>query len=81
MAHFAQIDENNAVTQVVVVNNEVLNNEPFPASEPLGIEFLQSLYGSGNSWKQTSYSGGFRKLYAGIGMTYNAVADEFVAAG
>lgn len=77
MAHFAQLDDQNAVTQVVVVNNEVINNEEFPASEPLGIEFLQSLFGSDTRWKQTSYSAKFRSRYAGIGMIYDEQADEF----
>ena len=79
MAHFAQLDGANVVTQVVVVNNEVLNNEDFPASEPIGIEFLRSLYGAETLWKQTSYNANFRTRYAGIGMTYNEQADEFVA--
>lgn len=80
MAHFAQLDDQNVVTQVVVVNNDALNNEEFPASEPLGIEFLRSLFGADTTWKQTSYNANFRVRYAGIGMVYDDQADEFVLA-
>jgi len=75
MAHFAKI-ENNVVTQVIVVSNEVLDGKNFPESEPVGIEFINSL-GLGGSWKQTSYNNNFRDKYAGIGDTYNAELDVF----
>lgn len=78
MAHFAQLDEANIVTQVIVVNNDVVENQPFPQSEPAGVEFCQSLYGSETVWKQTSYNGNFRKHYAGIGFEYDAVRDAFI---
>jgi hypothetical protein len=78
MAHFAQLDENNLVTQVVVLNNDVVRNEPFPASEPIGVEFCQSLYGADTVWKQTSYNGNFRFNYAGIGYTYDNGRDAFI---
>lgn len=77
MAHFARLDENNVVLQVIVVNNEVLNNLPFPESEAIGIEFCQSHFGG--NWKQTSYNGNFRVNYAGIGFTYNEINDVFYA--
>jgi len=79
MAHFAQLDENNVVLQVIVVNNEVIHNLPFPESEPIGVEFCQSLYGADTVWKQTSYNGNFRGVYAGIGYSYDPVLDIFVA--
>lgn len=78
MAHFAQI-ENNAVTQVIVVNNEVLENKEFPESEPIGIAFCKSLFGEDTNWIQTSYNGNFRGRFAGVGMTYDPIKDEFVA--
>lgn len=77
MAHFAKLDENNVVLEVIVVNNEVIQNLPFPESEPLGVAFCKSLYGEATVWKQTSYNASFRKNYAGVGYTYNSVADEF----
>lgn len=79
MAHFAQLDENNLVLQVIVVSNDVLNNEPFPQSEDMGVAFCRSIYGQGTNWAQTSYSGSFRHNYAGIGYTFDANANAFVA--
>lgn len=79
MAHFAQLDSNNVVTQVIVVNNDVIENLPFPESEPIGVAFCQSILGADTIWKQTSYNANFRGVYAGIGYTYDAAADVFVA--
>lgn len=78
MAHFAQLDENNFVLQVVVVSNDVVQNLPFPESEPLGVAFCQSLYGENTNWKQTSYNDNFRSTYAGIGFFYDSQEDKFV---
>ena len=79
MAHFAQLDDANIVTQVIVVNNETLENLPFPQSEPVGTTFCQSLFGAGTVWKQTSYNASIRKNYAGIGFSYDATRDAFIA--
>jgi hypothetical protein len=77
MAHFAELDSNNLVTQVVVVNNnELLDNGV--ENENKGVEFLNSLFGH-NRWKQTSYSGKIRKNYAGIGYSYNETLDAFIS--
>ena len=78
MANFAQLDENNIVTEVIVVNNETISDLPFPESEPVGVAFLQSLFGSTTFWKQTSYNANFRRNYAGIGYTYDLVLDAFI---
>ena len=78
MAHFAQLNENNVVTEVIVISNEVINNLPFPESEPIGVAFCQSLYGANTIWKQTSYNASFRKNYAGIGFIYDAEIDAFI---
>lgn len=78
MAHFAKINQNNLVTEVIAISNDVVNNEPFPASEPLGIAFCRSLYGEDTNWAQTSYSASFRYNYAGIGFTYDATAGAFI---
>ena len=75
MAHFAQLNEQNIVTQVIVVANEELL-ENGTESESKGIEFCQSLFGG--DWKQTSYNGNIRKNYAGIGHTYDAQKDAFI---
>jgi hypothetical protein len=76
MAHFAQLDDNNMVTQIIVVhNNELMDNGV--ESEAKGIAFCQSLF-PGTNWKQTSYNNTIRKNYAGIGYTYDAVRDAFI---
>jgi hypothetical protein len=79
MAHFAQLDANNVVTEVIVINNAVVEDLPFPESEPIGVAFCQSLYGADTVWKQTSYNGNFRGVYAGIGFTYDSTLDQFIA--
>ena len=73
MSHFAQIDGNNIVTQVIVIEQDVVDT---------------GLFGDPNSWIQTSYntSGGvhtqggtpLRKNYAGIGYTYDSIRDAFI---
>ena len=77
MAHFAEIDENNIVTRVIVVSDE---------NEADGENWCNNFLGG--TWKQTSYNtlgnvhllGGtpFRKNYAGIGDTYDASRDAFI---
>ena len=77
MAHFAQLDDNNVVLQVIVVhNNELMENGI--ESEAKGIAFCQSLFPNTN-WKQTSYNGNMRKNYAGTGYIYDAARDAFIA--
>lgn len=78
MANFAQLDGAYTVIEVIVINNETINDLPFPESEPVGVAFLQSLFGSTTIWKQTSYNANFRKNYAGIGYTYDPVLDAFI---
>lgn len=75
MAHFAELDATNTVTQVIVVhNNELLDNGV--ESEAKGIAFCQSLFGG--NWVQTSYNASIRKNFAGIGYTYDSVRDAFI---
>ena len=78
MAHFVRMN-GNICGQNVVINNDVLDNKPFPESEPIGVAFCQSLFGNDTAWKQTSYNGNFRGRYAGVGMTYDATKYEFIA--
>ena len=68
MAHFAEINADNQVLRVIVVADE---------NETNGAEWCHNLLGG--TWVQTSYSGRIRKQYAGIGYTYDAVKDQFVA--
>jgi hypothetical protein len=70
MSHWAEIDSNNIVLRVLVGDN----NE---ADE--GEAFMNSL---GGTWVKTSYNArtnGFRKNYAGIGYSYDAARDAFIA--
>ena len=68
MAHFAEIDKNGVVLQVLVVPDE---------QEHRGQDFLASDLGLSGTWVQTSYNGNFRGKYAGPGSVYNPELDEF----
>ena len=69
MAHFAKLDANNVVEQVIVVADSDSGGGTL-ATESVGISFCKSLYGDDTNWKQTSYNQKFRGRYAGIGFTY-----------
>jgi len=83
MAHFAKINDSNIVTEVIVVSNGTAT------SESAGVTFINNLYGTSDTWKQTSYNthgnvhslGGtaFRGNYAGVGYTYDTSNDVFIA--
>jgi hypothetical protein len=72
MAHYAFIDENNVVTEVIVGKDET---ELIDGLTP------EEWYGNfrGQRCIRTSYNHNIRKQYAGIGYTYNETADVFVA--
>jgi hypothetical protein len=76
MAHYARLDENNVVTQVIVVDNKDCADANGVEKEYIGAAFCERLFGG--TWKQTSYNNNIRKNYAGIGYTYNADIDAFV---
>jgi hypothetical protein len=76
MAHFAQLNENNVVLQVIVVHNNDCKDENGNESEAVGAAFCQNLLGG--NWKQTSYNANIRKNYAGIGYTYDSGRDAFI---
>lgn len=79
MAHFAKVDsQTNIVLEVNVVNNEDIQNLPFPESESIGTTFLIPWNTPNTYWKQTSYNNNFRKNYAGIGYTYDESRDAFI---
>ena len=79
MAHFAQLDENNIVTQVIVVGNDDCTDANGNEVESIGVAFCQKLLGAETNWKQTSYNNSTRVRYAGIGYSYNAELDAFIA--
>jgi hypothetical protein len=72
MAHYAFLDENNVVTEVITGIDETELIE--------GLD-TETWYGNfrGQVCKRTSYNNNIRKQYAGIGFTYNADADVFIA--
>lgn len=73
MAHYAFLDVNNIVTEVIVGRDEweVVD----------GISNWEAYYGSKRNQvcKRTSYNGNIRKNYAGIGFTYDEGRDAFIA--
>ncbi len=78
MAHFAQVDDYQIVRNVIVVNNSDCGGGDYPDSEPIGQAFIAAL-GIDGDWLQTSYNNNFRGTYAGQGMTYDPVLDEFIS--
>ena len=69
MSHFAKLNDNSVVTEVVV-------GDPLLSDE----EALQSVIDLlGGNWIQTSYNGKIRYNYAGIGYTYDPIDDAFIA--
>jgi hypothetical protein len=72
MAHYAFLDKNNIVTEVIVGIDETELIE--------GLD-TETWYGNFRSQtcKRTSYNNNIRKNYAGIGFTYDAVRDAFIA--
>ena len=76
MAHFAQLNEENVVLQVIVVSNQDTADKDGVENEAIGAEFCTNLLGG--TWKQTSYNGKIRKNYAGIGYKYDEALDAFI---
>ena len=86
MAHFAKLD-NNIVLAVHALDNHVTADSEGVEDENIGVAYLTKIHKHSN-WKQTSYNtiggvhqlGGtpFRKNFAGIGYTYDAVKDAFI---
>ena len=78
MAHFARLNENNIVTEVLVVDNSNLLDENGNEQESIGIQFLKNMFGEDTRWVQTSYSNKFRLSYAGLGAKYDLERDIFI---
>ena len=72
MAHYAFLDENNIVTEVITGIDETETIE--------GLD-TETWYGNfrGQTCKRTSYNGNIRKNYAAIGYTYDPIKDVFIA--
>jgi hypothetical protein len=72
MAHFAKLGVGNIIERVEVVSNDIATDEQ------TGVDFLNNLYGTRDTWKQTSYNGNIRKNFAGIGYKYDQTRDAFI---
>lgn len=77
MAHFAQLNENSLVTQVIVIHNSEILDDDGNESEEKGIALCNQL--QQGTWIQTSYNAKIRGKYAGIGDVYSANEDIFIA--
>lgn len=77
MAHFALINNENLVIDVIVVDNKNCGGGQFPDSEASGQEFIKKL-GLEGRWKQTSYNNNFRLHYANVGSFYDELSDIFI---
>ena len=78
MAHFAGLDENNVVTQVIVVSNDDIKDVNGNEVEEIGVAFCKKLLGADTNWKQTSYNNNFRVRYAGINYSFNEELNAFI---
>lgn len=78
MAHFAQLDNDNKVINVIVVDNDVTHDADGVEQEALGIAFCKQLFGEDTKWIQTSFNNNFRNVYAGIGYVYLPEKDIFL---
>jgi hypothetical protein len=76
MAHFALVNADNIVQDVIVIANDDCGGGNFPESEPIGQTFIASL-GLSGTWLQTSYHGNFRQAYAGPGMVFLPDVGEY----
>ena len=78
LAHFAELDENNVVTQVIVVSNEDTSDVNGNEVEEIGVAFCKKLLGADTNWKQTSYNNNFRVRYAGIVYSFSEELNAFI---
>lgn len=78
MAHFAKLNSDNIITEVVVINDSDCLDESGNESEAVGVTFCQNLFGADTIWKQTSYNGTIRKNYGSVGYTYDVGKDAFI---
>jgi len=78
MAHFARVNENWIVEEVIVVSNDVIKDSLGVECDWLGEQFCQSLYGAYTKWIQTSYTERIYKNYAGVGYTFDPYRNAFI---
>lgn len=78
MAHFAQLDDNNIVVNILVVDNAVIAEPDGTENEARGIAFLQEVCGDEFKYVQTSINANLRGQYAIIGGSYDSSTDQFI---
>ena len=84
MAHFAELEEKTDPTgftndtHLIVKRVIVVDNAHVESDEHASGENWCSTFFGGGTWKQTSYNHNFRKMYAGIGMIYDAAKNKFL---
>lgn len=78
MASFAQLDSNNKVINVIHLPNSFIRDSDGNECEDIGVCYCKDCLGQDTNWKQTSFSGKFRKRFAGIGYYYNEEYDAFI---
>ena len=87
MAHFCELDEDNKVLKTLVFSNDDIDKhggdlsitaEQWVATTPFTTAADSPTGKAGVSWKQTSYSGTFRKNFGGVGSYYDKTRDAFI---
>ena len=87
MAHFCELDEDNKVLKTLVFSNDDIDKhggdlsitaEQWVATTPFTTAEDSPTGKAGVSWKQTSYSGTFRKNFGGVGSYYDKTRDAFI---
>jgi len=81
MAHFAELNSSNEVLRVIVISNDDVeaNGGELSSEAETFVASIVPHSEDGTAWKQTSYNNNFRKQYAGIGHTYDASKNKFIA--
>jgi len=72
MAHFAQLDENNIVQQVIVIDNK------HAQTEDAGLDYIKDVLKLDGTWIQTSYNGNIRGKFAGLMDIYDPEKNELI---
>jgi hypothetical protein len=78
MAHYAELNDNNEVINIVYMDNEIILDENGEENEELGIAHLHEHHGPNKKWVRTSYNANFRGNYASFGDIYREDIDAFI---
>ena len=78
MAHFAKLGVGNVIEKIVVLDNSIITDNNGNEVEKLGVDYLNKIYNTRDTWKQYSYNKNFRVNAAVIGGTYDQQRDAFI---